>query len=85
MSFEGYYHQDVHDAMLAYLFDGKKKKWTFSLYTTNDEVDILSVATKLGGGGHKKACGFQLDPEMVHFKNNKPIEIGINETSQNIK
>ena len=32
--------------------------WTYALYTSKDDVDILSIATKFHGGGHKKACGF---------------------------
>ena len=32
--------------------------WTYALYTAKDDVDILSIATKFHGGGHKKACGF---------------------------
>lgn len=76
MTFKDYYHESVHDAMMAFSFDGKKQKWVFTLFTTKDDVDILSIAKKYGGGGHSKACGFQLDPELVHFFNDCSIKVG---------
>lgn len=77
-TFEGYYHPEIHDAMMPFHYDGKKKMWTFSLYTTKDDVDILSVAKNMNGGGHAKACGFQLPMKMVHFEDDK-IVFGIRE------
>jgi oligoribonuclease NrnB/cAMP/cGMP phosphodiesterase (DHH superfamily) len=66
-TFEGLYHPDIHDAMMPFVFDGPKGVWVFSLYTTKDDVDLLSVATKFGGGGHAKACGFSIDSSLIEF------------------
>jgi len=38
--------------------DGKIKG---SLRTTRDDFDVAQIATRLGGGGHKKAAGFSID------------------------
>ena len=72
-SFKSAYHEDVHDAMMPFNFDGKNNVWNFSLYTTKDDVDILSIAKSFGGGGHAKACGFQLKPKDI-FIDSKGIQ-----------
>lgn len=56
--FRSVYDEAKHDVMMPFMFNGKF--WTFSLYTTKDEVDCSVVAKKRGGGGHKKAAGFQV-------------------------
>jgi len=45
-----------YDIMAPFCFDGKQ--WTVSLYTKKD-IDVSEIAKKYGGGGHKKAAGFQ--------------------------
>ena len=45
-----------YDLMLPFVFDGKQ--WTVSIYTKKD-IDCSEIAKKYGGGGHKKASGFQ--------------------------
>ena len=35
------------------------KKWTVSLYTVHNNIDCSAIAKTFGGGGHKKAAGFQ--------------------------
>jgi oligoribonuclease NrnB/cAMP/cGMP phosphodiesterase (DHH superfamily) len=57
-TFNGHYVSEIHDAMLAFVYNGNGT-WKFSLYTTKD-VDILSIAKCFGGGGHPQACGFIL-------------------------
>jgi len=52
--------------MIPFVFTGKH--WTFSLYTTKDEVDCSVIAKSKGGGGHKKAAGFQLPELPNEFK-----------------
>jgi hypothetical protein len=56
-----------HDGMLIFC-KTKEGKWTFSLYTTNKDVDLSVIAKKYGGGGHPGACGFSLDyiPWLKH-------------------
>lgn len=52
--------QPHHDGLLGFRYDGKK--WAFSLYGVPDkpDVDLSVIASKHGGGGHKQACGFQV-------------------------
>ena len=57
--FKSVYDESKHDIMMPFQFDGKK--WTISLYTTKDEVDCSIIAKANGGGGHKKAAGFQVE------------------------
>lgn len=56
--FKSVYDESKHDIMMPFQFDGKQ--WTISLYTTKDEVDCSAIAKSKGGGGHKKAAGFQV-------------------------
>ncbi len=48
--------KEDYDIMIPFVFDGKQ--WTVSLYTKKD-IDCSEIAKKYGGGGHKKAAGFQ--------------------------
>lgn len=64
--FESVYDESKHDVMIPFVFTGKH--WTFSLYTTKDEVDCSVIAKSKGGGGHKKAAGFQLKELPNEFK-----------------
>lgn len=57
-TFESVWDEEKHDIMLPFSFNGKE--WTFSLYTTKDEVDCSVLAKEMGGGGHKKAAGFKV-------------------------
>lgn len=64
--FESVYDESKHDVMIPFIFTGKH--WTFSLYTTKDDVDCSVIAKSKGGGGHKKAAGFQLKELPEEFK-----------------
>ena len=64
--FDSVYDESKHDVMIPFAFTGKH--WTFSLYTTKDEVDCSVIAKSKGGGGHKKAAGFQLKELPESFK-----------------
>ena len=64
--FDSVYDESKHDVMIPFVFTGKH--WTFSLYTTKDEVDCSVIAKSKGGGGHKKAAGFQLKDLPSEFK-----------------
>jgi oligoribonuclease NrnB/cAMP/cGMP phosphodiesterase (DHH superfamily) len=48
-----------YDVMMPFVYDGKQ--WTVSIYTKKDSIDVSELAKKYGGGGHKKAAGFQCD------------------------
>lgn len=64
--FDSVYDESKHDVMIPFVFTGKH--WTFSLYTTKEEIDCSVIAKSKGGGGHKKAAGFQLKELPNEFK-----------------
>lgn len=64
--FDSVWDESKHDVMIPFVFTGKH--WTFSLYTTKDSVDCSVIAKSKGGGGHKKAAGFQLKELPNEFK-----------------
>lgn len=51
-------HRDV-DLLIAYGYTGKF--YRVSLYTNKDDVDCAVICQKYGGGGHRKAAGFQAE------------------------
>lgn len=57
-AFKSVYDESKHDLMMPFQFNGKF--WTISLYTTKD-IDCSVIAKSKGGGGHKKAAGFQVN------------------------
>lgn len=67
--FASVYDENKHDIMMPFFFTGTH--WTFSMYTTKDEVDCSGICKKYGGGGHKKAAGFQLKELPDEFKTTK--------------
>ena len=50
-----------HDACLGFAWRGGK--WTVSLYHApgKEHHDLSLIASEYGGGGHRGACGFQVD------------------------
>jgi hypothetical protein len=50
-----------HDALMGFYYTGGG--WTVSLYHANHrkDLDLSVIAVKHGGGGHRGACGFQVD------------------------
>lgn len=59
-TFESVYDESRHDLMMPFQYCGKTSLWTVSLYTTKDYVDCSELARSQGGGGHRKAAGFQV-------------------------
>jgi len=55
---EAVYDPAKHDGMIVFSYG--PKGWGGSIYTTKD-IDMSLIATALGGGGHKQACGFPFD------------------------
>jgi len=53
-----------YDVFMPFVFNGEQ--YTVSLYST--EFDVSEIAKKYGGGGHKKASGFQC--KELPFKKN---------------
>jgi len=53
---------DNYDAASVFYFDGKSGIWNHSIYANKDsEFDCARFSERFGGGGHKKAAGFQMD------------------------
>lgn len=65
-AFQSIYDESKHDIMMPFFFNGKK--WIYSLYTTKEDIDCSFIAKKMGGGGHKKAAGFESE-EFILFTN----------------
>ena len=57
-TFNSVYDEAKHDVMMPFQYNGKF--WTISVYTTKESVDCSIIAKSKGGGGHKKAAGFQV-------------------------
>ena len=57
---------DCDFAMIWY-WDHESKETKVSLRAFHDTVDVSEIAKKYGGGGHKKASGFQL-PKNKHVE-----------------
>lgn len=47
---------DKYDAVCAFMYMGKDKKWEYSLYS--EKIDVSKIAKMHGGGGHAGASGF---------------------------
>lgn len=72
--FESVYNESKHDLMIPFFYSGSN--WTFSLYTTKDEIDCSVIAKSKGGGGHKKAARFKQDYLPENFKKNDESKEG---------
>jgi oligoribonuclease NrnB/cAMP/cGMP phosphodiesterase (DHH superfamily) len=72
LTFESVYDPDKHDLMMPFRYTGQF--WKFSLYTTKDDIDCGAIAKLLGGGGHRKAAGFQMEqlPAVIANGNDLP-------------
>lgn len=51
---------DKYDIVCPFYYNAKTNSFIFSLYTNRDDVDVSEIAKKLGGGGHRRAAGFQV-------------------------
>ena len=52
-------HYKTYPIVMTWVFDGKK--YVYSIYTSNSEIDCSKIAESYGGGGHKSAAGFSSD------------------------
>lgn len=55
------YKRDYHDALMVFGYDPKINAWRVSLYENGKDIDLTVIAKEYGGGGHRNACGFQVD------------------------
>lgn len=68
------YLNSVHDADFALLLAEQDKVVKGSLRTMQEEVDVAEIASKLGGGGHKKAAGFGIDGRLEQYTGWRVVE-----------
>jgi len=55
--FDSVANKEQYDLFIPFIWDGER--WTISLHTEKDDIDVSELAKKYGGGGHRKAAGFQ--------------------------
>jgi hypothetical protein len=53
--------KDEHELLVAFSYNGRLRKWKFSLYQNpkHPEIDVSKIARKCGGNGHRGAAGFE--------------------------
>jgi oligoribonuclease NrnB/cAMP/cGMP phosphodiesterase (DHH superfamily) len=56
--FDSKWDESKYDMMMS-INNIRNEYWRVSLYTTKD-LDLSAIAKKWGGGGHARACGFQV-------------------------
>lgn len=54
---------EIFDVMMTYNLT--KSGWSYSIYTTKDNINCSLIANEFGGGGHAQASGFML-PSTTH-------------------
>ena len=52
------------DFSLIWYYDHQDRIIKVSLRSFHDKIDVSEIAKEFGGGGHKKASGFQLSGEL---------------------
>ena len=57
--FESVYDTAKYDVMLTFVW--KKGRWTVSMYSDQENIDVGVICKSRGGGGHRGAAGFQCD------------------------
>ena len=55
------------DFALIWYWDHEVRHTKVSLRAFHDTVDVAEISSRFGGGGHKKAAGFQL-PKNKHIE-----------------
>ena len=55
------------DFVVIWYYDHEKHRAKVSLRAFHEEIDVAEIAQIYGGGGHKKAAGFEL-PLSVHIE-----------------
>lgn len=65
--FDTVYDENKHDVMVLFYYS--KNKWTFSFYSTKENVDCSIIAKHFGGGGHQMASGAKVNNLSEIFTN----------------
>lgn len=60
--FDSVWNPEKYHLMITFIrLPLPKMKWTVSLYTTREDINCGEIAKMFGGGGHRKAAGFQCE------------------------
>lgn len=60
IQFDSKWDESKYDMMMS-INNIRNEHWRVSLYTTRMDLDLSAIAKKWGGGGHARACGFQVN------------------------
>lgn len=60
LTFKSRVDETKPDALMTWYFDGKKTRVSLYHAPGREDIDLSLVAVKHGGGGHRGACGFEL-------------------------
>lgn len=63
--FSSVWNEKEYDMMLAFSYTGSR--WSYSAYSTKQNIDCGAFAKMFGGGGHRGAAGFYTD-ELIFLK-----------------
>lgn len=59
---------NTYDAVCLFRFDGRSKRWFYSLYANNNSTfDCKEFCSRYGGGGHFHAAGFNTEKLIFDF------------------
>ena len=58
-----------HDAMMVFVYNGKKRIWKISMYTEKPNIALNKIAEQYKGGGHASACGFLYSGDFIGLLN----------------
>lgn len=68
------YLNSVPDGKMCCLLYEDRKGTIKGSFRTRDEIDLAALASRFGGGGHKKAAGFSLPGHLI--ETNPRVKIG---------
>lgn len=69
------YLNSVPDGKMCCLLYEDRKGTIKGSFRTRDEIDLAALASKFGGGGHKKAAGFSLPGHLI--ETDPRVKIGL--------
>lgn len=57
----------TYDGLAIFYFSAKINKWKISFYTPHENIDMTPLAKEFGGGGHRNACGCEVETLPFDF------------------
>lgn len=74
--FESFDYPKIFDAGMVWHYSAVTGLWKVSMYGLDcspENLDMSTIATEYGGGGHAKACGFMVPELPFDIKTIKPL------------